>query len=57
MARMESSSMGVALTTLKCRMKRPVMWLRPPPGGPMAAMATMSITLRNTRSLRSYHPL
>ena len=51
-----SSSNSVMLIRLKWRMKRGVTELRPPPGGPMAAMNCMSSSLRKVLSERSYQP-
>jgi hypothetical protein len=54
MRNMLSSSISVHVMTLKYRISRGVMGLRPPPGGPIAANRIVSINLRNVRSLRSY---
>mmetsp|Transcript_24874 Transcript_24874/g.57544 ORF Transcript_24874/g.57544 Transcript_24874/m.57544 type:complete len:253 (-) Transcript_24874:6332-7090(-) len=52
----DSPSNGTKLTTLKCRTYRCVMRVRPPPGGPIAAMNCVSTIWRYSFSSRLYQP-
>mmetsp|Transcript_9472 Transcript_9472/g.22057 ORF Transcript_9472/g.22057 Transcript_9472/m.22057 type:complete len:276 (-) Transcript_9472:2589-3416(-) len=56
MRTIDPSSNSVKAMMLKWRMKRPVMGLRPPPGGPIAPMKVRSTILRKEFSFRSYQP-
>lgn len=51
---MVTSSNIVIVMVLKCRRKRGVTGLRPPPGGPIAAMIWISTRWMGLVSLRSY---